>query len=51
MIISGGYNIYPNGIENVIANHPDVIEMAVISVPSEKWGEAPYAVCVVAGGG
>lgn len=50
MIISGGYNIYPNEIENVIANHPDVIEVAVFGVPSEKWGEAPYAVCVVAEG-
>lgn len=50
MIISGGYNIYPNEIENVIANHSDIIEVAVFGVPSEKWGEAPFAVCVVAEG-
>jgi len=46
MIISGGYNIWPAELENVIANHPDVIEVAVFGVPNERWGEAPYAVCV-----
>jgi acyl-CoA synthetase (AMP-forming)/AMP-acid ligase II len=48
MIISGGYNIWPAELENVIANHPAVLEVAAFGVPSEKWGESPYAVCVVA---
>jgi acyl-CoA synthetase (AMP-forming)/AMP-acid ligase II len=47
MIISGGYNIWPAELENVIAGHPDVIEVAVFGVPHERWGETPYAVCVV----
>jgi acyl-CoA synthetase (AMP-forming)/AMP-acid ligase II len=49
MIISGGYNIWPMELENVIADHPEVIEVAVFGVPHEKWGESPAAVCVVAG--
>jgi acyl-CoA synthetase (AMP-forming)/AMP-acid ligase II len=48
MIISGGFNLYPNEIENAIANHPEVLEVAVFGVPDEKWGEAPLAVCAVA---
>jgi len=47
IIISGGYNLWPNEIENAISRHPDVIEVAVFGVPHEKWGETPYAVCVV----
>ncbi len=47
MIISGGYNIWPAELENVIANHPAIVEVAVFGVPHEKWGESPYAVCVV----
>ena len=47
MIISGGYNIWPAELENVIAGHPDVIEVAVFGIPHERWGETPYAVCVV----
>jgi acyl-CoA synthetase (AMP-forming)/AMP-acid ligase II len=47
MIISGGYNIWPAELENVLANHPAVIEVAAFGVPSQKWGESPYAVCVV----
>ena len=48
MIISGGYNIWPAELENVIADHPRVIEVAVFAVPDERWGETPSAVCVVA---
>lgn len=48
MIISGGFNIWPAEIENVIANHPAVLEVAAFGVPHEKWGETPYAVAVVA---
>ncbi|MEM7017938.1 MAG: AMP-binding protein [Pseudomonadota bacterium] len=47
MIISGGYNIWPMELENVIADHSEVVEVAVFGVPHEKWGETPYAVCVV----
>jgi acyl-CoA synthetase (AMP-forming)/AMP-acid ligase II len=47
MIISGGLNIYPAELENAIASHPEVVEVAVFAVPSEKWGEAPAAVCTV----
>ena len=46
MIISGGENVYPAEIENVILTHPDVAEVAVIGQPSEKWGESPFAVVV-----
>ena len=46
MIISGGENVYPAEIENVIAGMPGVVEAAVIGVPSEKWGESPLAVVV-----
>jgi acyl-CoA synthetase (AMP-forming)/AMP-acid ligase II len=47
LIISGGFNIYPAELENVIAAHPAVAEVAVFSVPDEKWGESPAAVVVV----
>jgi acyl-CoA synthetase (AMP-forming)/AMP-acid ligase II len=46
MIISGGENIYPAEIENVLASHPDILEAAVIGVPDETWGEAVKAVIV-----
>ena len=40
MIISGGFNIYPNEVEQVLMEHHAVQEAAVIGIPSEKWGEA-----------
>jgi acyl-CoA synthetase (AMP-forming)/AMP-acid ligase II len=46
MIISGGENVYPAEVENAIFGHPAVAEVAVIGVPSEKWGEEVKA-CVV----
>jgi len=46
MIISGGENIYPAEIENVIIAHPAISEVAVIGLPDEKWGEIACAVVV-----
>ena len=46
MIISGGENVYPAEIENVILSHPDVAEVAVIGQTSERWGESPFAIVV-----
>ena len=46
MIISGGENIYPAEVENVILAHPAVTEVAVIGLPDEKWGEMTLAVIV-----
>jgi acyl-CoA synthetase (AMP-forming)/AMP-acid ligase II len=46
MIISGGENVYPAEIENVILGHPAVAEVSVIGIPSEVWGESPLAVVV-----
>ena len=46
MICSGGENIYPAEIENVLAGHPDVGDVAVIGVPDETWGEAVKAIVV-----
>lgn len=44
MIISGGFNLYPNEIEQVISSHKAVLDCAVIGVPDEKWGEAVKAI-------
>jgi long-chain acyl-CoA synthetase len=44
MIVSGGYNIYPNEVEQVIYQHPAVAEVAVVGVPDDQWGEAVKAV-------
>ena len=43
MIISGGFNIYPSDLEQVLARHPEVVESAVVGVPSPRWGETPVA--------
>lgn len=47
MIISGGYNIYPQEIENVLSTHPAVYEAAVVGVPDDTWGESVKAVVVL----
>jgi len=44
MIISGGENIYPVEVEQVLFRHPQILEVAVVGVPDEKWGEKPVAV-------
>jgi fatty-acyl-CoA synthase len=46
MIISGGFNIYPKEIENIIAEHPAVASVGVIGVPDADWGEAVRAFVV-----
>ncbi|MGQ4366253.1 acyl-CoA synthetase [Streptomyces sp. SAS_272] len=46
MIISGGENIYPAEIEDLLLAHPDIVECAVIGVADDKWGEVPRAVVV-----
>jgi fatty-acyl-CoA synthase len=50
MIVSGGFNIYPREIEDVIAEHPAVSQVAVIGVPHPKWGEAVKALVVARAG-
>ncbi len=44
MIISGGYNIYPNQIEQILYKHPAVMEAAIVGVPHQEWGESVKAV-------
>ncbi len=46
MIISGGENIYPAELENILAAHPDIADVAVIGVPDAKWGEVVKVVAV-----
>jgi acyl-CoA synthetase (AMP-forming)/AMP-acid ligase II len=46
MIISGGENVYPAEIEDVLLSHPGIADAAVLGMPSVKWGESPLAVVV-----
>ena len=47
MLISGGENVYPAEVENMLLSHPAVADAAVIGLPSPKWGEVPLAVLVL----
>jgi fatty-acyl-CoA synthase len=46
MIITGGLNVYPAEIERALADHPQVLEVAVVGEPDEKWGEVGVAIVV-----
>src|SRR5947209_19319832 len=50
MIISGGFNIFPREIEDVLSQHADVAMVAVVGVPEEKWSEAVTAEVVASVG-
>ena len=43
LIISGGFNVYPREVEDVLRGHPSVIDVAVVGTPSDEWGETVTA--------
>ncbi|AWB35612.1 acyl-CoA synthetase [Orrella marina] len=47
MYISGGSNVYPREVEEILLEHPDILEVAVLGVPDPKWGEVGVAVVVL----
>lgn len=47
MIISGGENVYSTEVENALSTHPAVLQVAVIGIPSERWGEQVHAIVVL----
>jgi long-chain acyl-CoA synthetase len=47
MIITGGENVYPREVEDILLEHPAIMEVAVVGVPDEKWGEAVKAVVLL----
>jgi acyl-CoA synthetase (AMP-forming)/AMP-acid ligase II len=51
MIVTGAENVYPIEVENVLSEHPDVADVAVIGVPDQRWGETVKAVVVPREGG
>jgi fatty-acyl-CoA synthase len=50
MIVTGGFNVFPREVEDVVAEHPSVAQVCVVGVPDPKWGEAVTAVVVLKGG-
>ena len=47
MIISGGENVYPSEVENMLGSHPAVKDVAVAGLPDDKWGERVHTVAVL----
>jgi fatty-acyl-CoA synthase len=47
MIVTGGFNVFPREVEDVVAEHRSVAQVCVIGTPDEKWGEAVTAVVVL----
>jgi acyl-CoA synthetase (AMP-forming)/AMP-acid ligase II len=47
MIDSGGVKVYPRDVEEVVARHPEVSEVAVFGIPHDKWGETPVAAVIL----
>jgi len=50
MFVSGGENVYPVEVENVFREHPDVVDVAVVGIPDERWGEVGRAHLVLRSG-
>jgi long-chain acyl-CoA synthetase len=50
LVIRGGYNVYPLEVEEVLYQHPDIMEVAVIGIPDDHYGEEVAAVVVLRGG-
>lgn len=50
MVVSGGFNVFPRQVEDVLLEDPDVAQAAVVGIPHEKWGEAVHAFVVVKDG-
>ena len=50
MIVTGGFNVFPREVEDVLSSHQAVAQSAVIGVPHEKWGEAVKAIVVLRAG-
>jgi fatty-acyl-CoA synthase len=46
MIVSGGFNVYPREVEDVLMSHPAVRQAAVVGIPDSKWGESVHALIV-----
>jgi fatty-acyl-CoA synthase len=49
MIVTGGFNVFPREVEDVVAAHPAVVQVGVIGTPDERWGEAVTAIVVLRG--
>ena len=47
MIVTGGENVYSAEVENAVASHPAVAQVAVIGIPDERWGEAVHAIVIL----
>src|SRR3954462_13304365 len=50
MIVTGGFNVFPREVEDVVAQHPSIAQVGVIGTPDEKWGEAVTAIVVLRDG-